>query len=346
MSWLKRMDPTTKSVWKWAISAALIMTLLLYVPTPFAAYEPGVAVSTQPLVHTANPDDPSAGNFILTTVKFSEANFWMAMRSAWDQNLELFMKKDLLKGKTPQEYQQQMSVIMLGSQSSALKAAYQEANIPYRSETYGLVVTDSYENGSFQQGDELLEVNGEKVTNLKQLAERIRNVSGALHVVVERRGKPASLQLPEYVPSGADGADAEQLLVNALGIKQIAELRRIVTDDPSYAVSIKADGIGGPSAGLMFALQALDDLTPGDLTAGLKVAGTGTIAPDGTVGAIGGVSHKVVAATKAGAQIFLVPRQNAKEATEKVRKTGAKLEIIPVDSLKEAVQELHARQHN
>jgi len=346
MRWLKRMDPSTKSVWKWALSAAIIMTLLLYVPTPFAAYEPGVAVSTQPLVHAKNPDDPSAGNFILTTVKLSEVNFWMAMRSAWDQDLELFMKKDLLKGKTPQEYKQQMSVIMLGSQSSALEAAYQEANIPYRSETYGLVVTDSYETGSLQQGDELLEVNGEKVTNLKQLAERIQSVSGALRIAVERKGKQVALQLPGYIPSGAGGSDAEQLIVRALGIKQIAELRRIVSDDPSYAVSIKADGIGGPSAGLMFALQALDDLTPGDLTAGLKVAGTGTIAPDGTVGAIGGVSHKVVAASKAGAQIFLVPRRNAKEATEKVEKTGFKLEIIPVDSLKDAVKELYARQNH
>ena len=71
-------------------------------------------------------------------------------------------------------------------------------------------------------------------------------------------------------------------------------------------VNISPD-IGGPSAGLMFSLAIYDTLTPGSLTDGQIIAGTGEIAPNGRVGAIGGIQQKVVAARDSGAELFLVP---------------------------------------
>nr|WP_281378680.1 S16 family serine protease [Paenibacillus phyllosphaerae] len=110
-------------------------------------------------------------------------------------------------------------------------------------------------------------------------------------------------------------------------------------------VTIEAGDIGGPSAGLMFALQTLDLLTAGDLTAGLQVAGTGTIDADGTVGPIGGIDHKVVAADRAGAQVFLVPEKNAEAAREKASAIGTDMLIVSVTSLPEAVEALHSMKH-
>ena len=74
--------------------------------------------------------------------------------------------------------------------------------------------------------------------------------------------------------------------------------------------------VGGPSAGAMFALAIYDRLTPGSLTGGRVVAGTGEIAPDGTVGPIGGIRQKIAGAADDGAKVFLVPAANCAEAAD------------------------------
>ncbi|MCQ6557960.1 YlbL family protein [Paenibacillus mendelii] len=333
--------------WRWPFCAALVMTLLLYVPTPFAAYEPGIAISTKPLVRAVSPDSPGEGAFFLTTVKLTYANFWMALRSAWDRNIELFMKKDLLKGKTTGEYQQRLSVIMLGSQTDALEAAYRAAGIVYKIAPYALVVSEagteakSGGSGRLLTGDELIEVDGLAVNSLSELAAAIEGMPPGeeSEFTVIRNDKQITVRIRLHQVQGEAGSAVEKAAA-ALGVKQLTELRHVVPDDSTRSVAIDAEGIGGPSAGLMFALQALDELTPGDLTGGFKVAGTGTIKPEGTVGAIGGVGHKVVAADRAGAQLFLVPERNAAEAADKARQIGSGIKVIPVATLSDGVQAL------
>ncbi|MCK9906873.1 hypothetical protein MXD63_43635, partial [Frankia sp. Cpl3] len=98
-----------------------------------------------------------------------------------------------------------------------------------------------------------------------------------------------------------------------------------------------AQGIGGPSAGLMFTLEIYDQLnTELDVTRGYRVAGTGTISADGTVGRIGGINHKIVAADKAGAEIFFAPDDaegeisNYQEAMATAKRIGTKMRVVPV----------------
>ena len=74
-------------------------------------------------------------------------------------------------------------------------------------------------------------------------------------------------------------------------------------------VTVKTDEIGGPSAGFMFSLEIYNQLTEEDLTKGYQIAGTGTIDADGTVGPIGGIEQKIVAADKAGAEFFFAPNE-------------------------------------
>jgi PDZ domain-containing protein len=105
-----------------------------------------------------------------------------------------------------------------------------------------------------------------------------------------------------------------------------------------FAVDIESDNVGGPSAGSMFALGILDAITDGDLTRGYYVAGTGTIAQDGTIGAVGGAAEKALAAEQDGAQVFLVPRDDADEAG---RWTHG-LKIIPVARFEDAINALCA----
>ncbi|MCR4398457.1 MAG: hypothetical protein NUV93_05790, partial [Firmicutes bacterium] len=102
-------------------------------------------------------------------------------------------------------------------------------------------------------------------------------------------------------------------------------------------VSIDTGNVTGPSAGLMLSLEIIEQLNRGaSLAGGMRVAGTGTIAPGGDVGPVGGVTQKVVAAERAGMQVFFTPRENAGEATAAARK----IRIVPVSSLEEAVDYL------
>jgi PDZ domain-containing protein len=105
-----------------------------------------------------------------------------------------------------------------------------------------------------------------------------------------------------------------------------------------FQVNIASDNVGGPSAGFMFALAILDGVTAGDLTRGYYVAGTGTIARDGTVGAVGGAAEKALAAERDGAQVFLVPKADADEAQRWVHD----LKIVPVEHFDDAVKALCA----
>lgn len=106
-----------------------------------------------------------------------------------------------------------------------------------------------------------------------------------------------------------------------------------------FPVEIQSDNVGGPSAGVMFALAILDGVTDGDLTRGYYVAGTGTIAQDGTVGAVGGAAEKALAAEQDGAQIFLAPKDDAGEAGRWVHN----LQIIPIERFQDAVDALCAQ---
>src|SRR5205823_11683359 len=103
-----------------------------------------------------------------------------------------------------------------------------------------------------------------------------------------------------------------------------------------FQVDIQSDNVGGPSAGFMFALGILDAVTDGDLTRGYYVAGTGTIAQDGSIGAVGGAAEKALAAEQDGAQVFLVPSNDYAEAG----RWAHNIRIIPVGKFEDAVTAL------
>lgn len=105
-----------------------------------------------------------------------------------------------------------------------------------------------------------------------------------------------------------------------------------------FEVSIDTDRIGGPSAGLAFTLALLDEMTPGDLFGGVKVAATGTINEDETVGAIGALPQKAVAVKAAGAKLFIVPKsQSPEELTAARAVLGSAVKLVTVANLEEAL---------
>ena len=98
-------------------------------------------------------------------------------------------------------------------------------------------------------------------------------------------------------------------------------------------------GVGGPSAGTMFAIGIIDKLTPGALTEGKVIAGTGTISPDGKVGEIGGIQQKLIGARNAGAVLFLAPQSNCQDVIDHIPDG---LTVASIATLSEAMTAINA----
>lgn len=189
-----------------------------------------------------------------------------------------------------------------------------------------LVLPDAPADGKLQVGDVIVEAGGQAVKATDDLTQAMATVEPGAKVtfVVRREGKRATVELG----TRADPQDASRAVV---GIQ--------VQDAKTFAfplnVEIDTPGIGGPSAGLAFALDIVDELGR-DLDRGRTVVATGELSLDGTVSAVGGIHQKTIGAREAGADIFLVPDANAAEA----RKHADGLRIVAVSTFEEALSEL------
>jgi PDZ domain-containing protein len=162
-----------------------------------------------------------------------------------------------------------------------------------------------------------------------------RKVGEVVTVVVHTlNANPNATRRTEKVRLIASPDDASRTIV---GITP-ADTRTV---EVPFEVAISTNAIGGPSAGLAFTLALLDELTPGNLMGNVRVATTGTIEEDGTVGPIGALRQKTVAVRRAGAKVFLVPKaQSAAELAAARSAAGTDLKVIPVGTLDEALKAL------
>jgi Lon-like protease len=179
--------------------------------------------------------------------------------------------------------------------------------------------------GVLRAGDIIVAVDGEPTPTTADLQNAIRRhaVGDQLQLSIRRDGQ----QQDVAVGTRESPTDRGRPLIGVTISTYLFDVRL------PFPVDVESDNVGGPSAGFMFALGILDAVTEGDLTRGYYVAGTGTINPDGTVGAVGGAAEKAVAAEEDGAAIFLVPRDNAADAQRWVRT----LRVVPVARLEDAV---------
>ncbi|MDQ0113032.1 S16 family serine protease [Paenibacillus harenae] len=326
-----------------AVATAAAMWILLYAPTPYVVYEPGIATPVAPMVTAEQGDAEGEGTFLLTAVKLSDPNFFDVLRSAWDKDEDVMMKKDVFRGYTQQQYQDRLSVIMEGSQNNAVEAAYRYLELPFAFKVQAIVVSDisvkaEEDAGLFQAGDKLIGLaGGPRFESTADMLDKLRRVDAGSHVAtidIERDGALAQVEMDA---ARLGPSLTKDRLPAVFGASGLTELRSLEPGDARKRLAIKAGDIGGPSAGLVFALQSIDLLTVGDLTGGSRIAATGTITPDGKVGPIGGIKQKVVITSREGAQLFLVPEGNYKEAKAKAKQLGTAMEVVGVTNLKDAL---------
>ncbi|WP_274361529.1 YlbL family protein [Paenibacillus thermotolerans] len=321
------------------VTAALLFVLLSLLPVPYVVYEPGTAERTRDMVEAAHIQGEEQGALLLTTVHVQFANVYSFVKAGLSPNAQLFHQNDILRGNTKEDYDARQQVTMKSSQGNAIEAAYNALDIPYQEKSTAIVVMSVEPGlgaaGVLRPGDELKKVRGHDIRTVEDVVQSLEGSKlGDKIEVAYRRGEQQATAEIELKP--LPGTDPPK---PGIGIAFGAVLS-VVSDDPNKQVNIKVSHIGGPSAGLMFALEIVNQLTEDDVTRGHIIAGTGVISPQGEVGSIGGIRHKVVAADREGAEVFFAPVQNAQEAEQKAKEIGTGMKIVPVKTLRDALDYL------
>jgi len=292
---------------------------------PWYAVGPGPARAVQPLIRFEDRTRyESEGRVVLTSVRLTQLTGFGLLKAWLDPDQQVVPRADLFApGEDRQEERQRSISQMDSSKLDATSVALKHLTDYPKDHGDGVlvesVVGGCAADGQLFPGDRILTIDGAEVDSYRQAKRAIEAApSGAtLTFEVSVDGEPETARLVREPCGGS----AEPLV----GIAMINSF--------PFDVSISSGEIGGPSAGLMWALGLYDLLTPGDLTGGRTVAGTGEIALDGTVIPIAGIGEKLAAAQDAGATVFLVPEGNLEEA----RAADHGLELIAVGSFEEAI---------
>jgi PDZ domain-containing secreted protein/Zn-dependent protease len=309
--------------------AALAFALVAYSP-PFVIFAPGTAfdVTTDIRIKGMKEDDVT-GKYLLTSVAVQQPKLgWLI--AAMAEGKEVAPISALVPGDVdPEEYFEQQEELFRESQTIAAAAAARAAGMDVKLDGDGAlvagVVPDSPASEVLRAGDVIKRIDGKSVKLADDVARRIRSrpTGTAFTFVVERdgRSRTVSARSRRGVIAGSPG----------IGINVATQNFDV---DLPFEITFREREIGGPSAGLGYALAVYDLITPQDTAKGRIVATSGTIDLEGRVGRVGGVEEKAISAQRQDADIFIVPAAEVEAA----RDSG--LDVRGVETLKESIEEL------
>lgn len=337
-------------------STLMLIALLcagVLIPVPYAEMSPGPTVNTlgdhggEPVLQISGRKTyATSGHLNMTTVRVTSADYRMNLVEAvygWLAHDNKVVPHDTLypDGKTEEQSTQENAEEFSQSQESAKVAALKELDIPVTSWVIvSTVVKGSPAEGRLHAGDVIKAVDGTAVKEPGDVAKLVTKHQPGDKVVF--RIVPAKEQAAAEKARRTATATQDVTITTAASDDSGAK-RAIVgisagTDHTfPFTIDIKLADVGGPSAGLMFALGIYDKLTPGSLTGGKFVAGTGTIDDSGKVGPIGGIEMKTVGARSQGAQYFLTPAENCAAAA---KDTPSGLRLVKVNTIDDALTAL------
>jgi PDZ domain-containing protein len=329
--------PISHPLIRYLLSGVLILGLLAIASSLLLTNDgldaPGPALSVEPMVDVpAARRFPQDGTFILTSV-ITQAPITAAewLLGQITPAVKIVPPEVVVpRNTTPQEVTRQAVHMLNESETTAIVVGLQRAGLDAtlvgKGAQVAFIEPDSLANGILRPGDIVTAVNGNPVTTAQEMIGAIQaQESGAtVNLQVDRNGVVLEVAVPLMPPAQSGGAPRIGISIGTAGFD--AQL-------PFPVQIIPQKIVGGPSAGLMFALTVYNSVTPEDLTGGRRIAGTGTINPDGTVGPIGGVEQKVVAAELAGAAYFLSPSENYAAAQSAARR----IQVIEVSTIDEAI---------
>jgi PDZ domain-containing protein len=319
------------------VIAALVVAATL--PVPYVALTPGPTLNTlgelsgRPLIQiSGHPTYKTSGHLNMVTVSFiggpqSNFNIFAALRS-WlmPDNAVVPEEEIFTPGQTQQQVLQQDTEEMTSSQQLATAAALCQLGVRFKTvDTIQSTEKGKPAYGVLHKGDGITAVDGTPVTCRHDAAAMIRNRKPGAQVTltVSRHGASRTFRL------GTADVSGTPVVGVAVGESFVFP----------FKVKISIGNIGGPSAGMMFALGIIDKLTNDNLTGGKFIAGTGEIEVNGKVDPIGGIQQKMAGARAAGATVFLTPAANCPDTSGAV---PAGLRLVKVSTLGGAVRDLNA----
>lgn len=312
------------------VIALLSGVVLAFVPPPYAIEVPGPAFNTLGIDRPAGTSGsassgsagstaklitvpgqttyPTTGSLDLLTVSVigtpDRRPSWFQVVRAWFERSQAVVPITELypAGQSEKQQNAQNTQLMVDSQKDAIAAALNTLHddVTQRVEVLQ-VLPKGAAAGVLAAGDDILGVGGTTVSSISGLRQAVEanGSGGPVALEILRKGTRSTVHV---TPQRQDG-------VALLGVGVGMDYHF------PFQVKIRLDDVGGPSAGMMFALGIIDTLTPGSLNGGARVAGTGTIDNRGIVGPIGGIRQKLYGARNAGAHYFLAPKQNCNEVT-------------------------------
>ncbi|MFD2616982.1 SepM family pheromone-processing serine protease [Terrilactibacillus laevilacticus] len=327
------------------IVVVIIALFLNFYKTPYFIQSPGSAQSIKSLA-VVEDGQKVHGDFMLVYILVGQANVYQYLWAKYDHNKYTTLVKQnqvMMPDETDEEYNLRAKNDMMGAQKAATYIAYKKANLDPKVTFQGVQIIDVISSMPaskvLQPGDVIVGMEGKNMRNISDVQPLLKNKrpGESIHINLIRNGKQRN------VTAKIGTFPKTKFYTNGktrygLGITQSNKLSIHVK--PKIKFNIK--NIGGPSAGLMMTLNIYDQLTKRDLAKGYKIAGTGTMEMDGSVGPIGGIEEKIVGADKSGADIFLAPtaENEYKDAERTAKEIGSKMKVIPVGTFDEAIQYL------
>jgi PDZ domain-containing protein len=322
-----------------AATAVAVVVVLAAVASqisvPWVAFEPGSASPAEDRVDVVGaPVFPPDGDLFFLTVRVNRLSLLELLVKSRDRSVALVSEYDYFGDQTPQESRRQSRDLMVRAKSNAelvaLSALGYDAfeNTGVRVES---IQADTAAVGKIEQFEIITAIDGTATATPQSLISILATKSPGETVTLSVEKADASSPRTVSVTLGTrtDGKSGGFLGITTS--QRVSEAR-----DLPVKITIDSGEVGGNSAGLAFTLAVIDELTQGSLTGKNRVAVTGTMELDGTVGEVGGVAQKVVAARRAGAKYFLVPRSLESEA----KRNAGSMKVIPVSNLKDALDAL------
>lgn len=332
----------TRRGWTIVLSFAIAAVLGLVgglVRVPYVSIGPGPTYDTlgkvddQAIVQVEGEKTyETSGQLRMTTVSVSDDVTLFGALGMWVSGRHALMPRDeyFAPGQTEEDLERENTKMFEDSQSDAEVAALRYLDYPVKVVAQE-VTRDAPADEVLEPGDRLLKVNGREIKVQEDVRESLANTKPGdrVSIVFQHEDQPEKTETVTLGKASDFGSDERK--EGFLGLLPIDRA------DVRFETTIHLQDVGGPSAGLIFALAIVDKLTPGELEDGQTVAGTGEIDVKGNVGLIGGISFKLVAAREAGAETFLVPEGNCAEAKANAPEG---LRLVKIDTLATAVEAL------
>lgn len=333
-----------------AVILVIVAVVALY-PMDLYISRPGGAYDLKPLVEVEGGFEDEQGSFSLMTIVIGKATpITYAYSHLTDKMKLLPASKVRRHGESDEEYSVRQKKLMTDSKSHAISVAFERAGKPAEKIFKGVFVVGILPGGAaagkLQVGDVIQSVDRKKLGSLEEFMEELGEYPAGQEVQLEVKRGEQTITVPLTLKElpGTDGRAG-------IGIQFEEEIKLRTEPD----VDIHTEDIGGPSAGLMFTLELMNRLVEEDLTKGYKIAGTGEMLEDGTVGRIGGIDFKVIAADRQDIEIFFAPDDelpeevrkknpqlvsNYEEAKATADKIGTAMKVVPVKTVDDALDYL------